>query len=301
MPAGNHKGIEFQPRDLLLFRGLFESRVMTLAHATVLYFDGKNEMAKKRLQKLKAAGIVRERPRHFSNPSVLFLTRKAFKLLRNHGHLTDYPSASIAEMDRRAQVSELTLRHELEVMDVKTAMVKAINATATHRVAEFSTWPKLYEFKACRPNGERATVKPDGFICIRETKAHGGHSEHNFFLEVDRSTESLDVLAERCHCYADFYRSGGFAVRNGASADAFKEYPFRILLVCKSEKRRVNIAKRILSGGRPIRTQVMLATKNDAVLMPQGQIWMQPGIWLPPQNVARLGNVSHRKLRSLFG
>jgi len=49
--------ISLQKRDLALLRGLFESRVMTNDHATALYFEGKSEAAKKRLQKLKAAGL----------------------------------------------------------------------------------------------------------------------------------------------------------------------------------------------------------------------------------------------------
>src|SRR5690349_3187740 len=99
---GDRLPIELQSRDFALLRGLFESRVMTLSHAAALFFDGKKEMAKKRLQKLKAAGIVRERPRHFSDPSILFLTRRAFELLRDHGYLVDYPRIGIADLDKRA-------------------------------------------------------------------------------------------------------------------------------------------------------------------------------------------------------
>ena len=35
---------------------------LTLAHAAPLYFEGRKEAAKKRLQKLKEAGLVGERP-----------------------------------------------------------------------------------------------------------------------------------------------------------------------------------------------------------------------------------------------
>jgi hypothetical protein len=50
--------ISLQERDIFLLRGLFESRVMTTDHATALYFDGKYDPAKKRLQKLKSAGLI---------------------------------------------------------------------------------------------------------------------------------------------------------------------------------------------------------------------------------------------------
>jgi hypothetical protein len=74
--------LQFQERDLALLRGLFECRVMTNDHATSHYFEGKNEAAKKRLQKLKAAGLISERPRRTFEPSILFLTRKGLLTLQ---------------------------------------------------------------------------------------------------------------------------------------------------------------------------------------------------------------------------
>jgi hypothetical protein len=68
--------LQLQERDFAFLRGLFECRVMTNDHATALYFAGKNEAAKKRLQKIKAAGLVTERPRRAFEPSILFLTHK---------------------------------------------------------------------------------------------------------------------------------------------------------------------------------------------------------------------------------
>ena len=101
---------------------------MTLAQIIVLHFQGKNEAAKKRVQKLKSAGYVRERPRRTYEPSILFLTPEGFRLLSQRGHLADYPRIGVETMERRAQVSDLTLRHELEVMDVKVAIVAAVQS-----------------------------------------------------------------------------------------------------------------------------------------------------------------------------
>jgi hypothetical protein len=77
MTASKTDSLQLQERDLALLRGLFECRVMTKEHATALYFDGKGEAAKKRLQKIKAAGLITERPRRAFEPSVLSLTVKA--------------------------------------------------------------------------------------------------------------------------------------------------------------------------------------------------------------------------------
>src|SRR6185436_7749228 len=131
--------ISFQERDLILFRGLFESRVMTAGHIAALYFDGSKEAAKKRLQKLKSAGLIGERRRKAFEPAILFLTRKAFALLQDRGVLAEYPALDRASLDKRSRVSDLTLRHELEIMDVKAAFQSAIKTTKRFSVAEFST------------------------------------------------------------------------------------------------------------------------------------------------------------------
>lgn len=113
--------ISLQSRDILLLRGLFECRVMTIDHAAALYFQGKKDAAKKRLQKIKAAGYINARPRRAFDPAILFLTRKGLALLQQEGVLNDYPSFDLPALERRARVSDLTIRHELEVMDVKAA------------------------------------------------------------------------------------------------------------------------------------------------------------------------------------
>jgi hypothetical protein len=146
--------ISLQDRDLSLLRGLLESRVMTTAHATALFFDGKSEAAKKRLQKLKAAGFVGERTRRAFEPAILFLTRKGLSLLRENGVLAEYPSFDLPALDKRARVSDLTLRHELEIMDVKASFHTAIKKAEVFSIAEFSTWPLLYQFEAFRSGHE---------------------------------------------------------------------------------------------------------------------------------------------------
>jgi hypothetical protein len=91
-----------QDRDCIFLRGLFESRIMTAEHITMLYFDGRNEAAKKRLQKLKAAGFIAERKRHAFEPAILFLTRKAFAVLRERGVLAEYPQLDSSALEKRS-------------------------------------------------------------------------------------------------------------------------------------------------------------------------------------------------------
>jgi hypothetical protein len=270
--------INLQDRDYALLRSLFECRVMTNEHAMSLYFEGKSEAAKKRLQKLKAAGLITERPRRAFEPSVLFLTREGLKLLQEKGVLSKYPSFDLPALDRRARVSDLTIRHELEVMDVKAAFHAAIKTTPSFTIDGFSTWPLLNEFTAYRPgsNGAEIAVKPDGFIRIHEMDTDGGKFERAFFLEVDRSSEVQETLVAKAGCYLDYYRRGGFAIRNGATRDDFEKFPFRVLMVFKNAERRNNTAERLLQNIPPILTMVYLSTFEEVTRDPLGAIWVRP-------------------------
>src|SRR5213083_1434697 len=126
MPSSSRYHAQLQERDLALLQGLFESRIMTLAHVSAIHFDGAAEAAKKRVQKLKGAGVVGERPRRAYEPSILFLTRKAFATLSERGVLSQYPQLPWALLEKRAHVSPHTLRHELDVLEVKATLTRAV-------------------------------------------------------------------------------------------------------------------------------------------------------------------------------
>jgi len=269
--------ITLQSRDFMLLRGLFECRVMTAAHIATLYFEGKREYTKKRLQRLKATGYIGERKRNANEPSVLFLTRKAFVLLFSEGHISEYPSLGKNAFEARANVSELTLRHELEVMDVKAAFHRALEQSDKFSISRFSTWPLLYQFETARHgHGADVLVKPDGFISIHEKEESAKGFAHDCFLEVDRSSEKQDALVAKAGCYLDFYRNGGYAIRNGAARDQLKEFPFRVLIILKSAERRNNTAERLVQNNPPILTFVWLTTLAEVTADPLGAIWIQP-------------------------
>lgn len=277
------RGVSLQERDLNVLLGFFECRVMTLAHVADLYFDGKSEAAKKRVQKLKADGYLRERPRRIGEPSILFAGIKTYRVLKERGLLERFPDIGATAFEKRAQVSDLTLKHELEVMDVRAAFFRAVKEQPHLTIAEFGTWPTLYQFTvehASPTHGRRlVTVKPDGFIRIHESTGEGTF-EHLFFLEVDRSTESLDILAQKAACYLGYYQSGGLAVKLGGKREDYKTCPFRVLLICKSEVRRNNIAKQFLTNEPPIYTQVWMSISSNISKCCTGKIWRRPTDYL---------------------
>lgn len=273
------KGAQLQPRDLKVLTDLFECRVMSLAHVTTLHFEGKKEAAKKRVQRLKESGFIKERPRAIGEPSLLHLTKKGFLHLRDTGGIDRFPQIGEAAFERRSEVSTLTLRHELEVMDVRVAFYKAIRANPALSIAEFTTWPALSQFGVQINDplkGRREmVVKPDGFLRIRE-RTSTGLFEHMFFLEVDRGTEALHIIAQKAMCYLTYYQSGGMASKRGAERVNYKEFPFRVLAVVRSEARRGSLAEKLVTHTPPILTLMMITTQPELLASPFDSVWLSP-------------------------
>lgn len=270
-PKAPAPSLLIQERDRALLRGLFESRVMMAEHIAALYFDGRTEMTKKRLQKLKAAGLVAERDRLPSEPAILQLGAKGLRFLKESGVLSDYPPASLPTLEKRAQASKLTIAHELDVMSVKASMSAGIRKESRLSVTEFTTWPLLIKFEL-----DGVEWKPDGLLRIEETEPDGTPSEYSFFVEVDRSSEDLETLVRKANAYLDYYKTGGFAVWNGASRADYEKFPFRALFVLQNAARRNNLTERLLQGPRPILSLVWLAAIDDLRRDPLGPVWVAP-------------------------
>jgi Replication-relaxation len=262
-----------QPRDYALLRGLFECRMMTLAHATALYFEGRYEAASKRVQTLKSAGYIGDRRRRVGEPSLLYLTKPAFDRLTVAGKLADFPKLTQEQFAKRSGIKDVTLQHELSVMDVRVAITVAVNASCSHRVDEFTTWPLLHEFTAMNPTQrQKVPVRPDGFLRL----IGDDDGEYHFFLELDRSNEVPRLLAEKALCYRDFYAKGGFALRCGGSVEQFREYPFRVLVILQNQERRNNLAERLMNCSPPVKFQTWLTTLSEVLADPLGKVWVCP-------------------------
>lgn len=74
----------------------------------------------------------------------------------------------------------------------------------------------------------------------------------------------------------DYYKSGGFAARNGAARSDYKEFPFRVLMVFKTAERRNNTAERLLQSNLPVFKQACLSTLEEVTRDPFDAIWIRP-------------------------
>ena len=286
-----HNRPEIQERDTRLFLGLLESRVMTREQLAELYFSGSYEVAKKRLAKLTKSGFVVER-KPKANPgyffaSILSLGRQGFETLRLAQRLPSFSKIPMTYEDvvDRVALARSTINHEIELIDHKVALSRALDKHASSSLIQFLTWPAHFQFET--GNGEFGKrpplLKPDAFIVIREEDV----GEHSFFLEYDRATEVTSQLARKASGYHYFYTSGGFAERGGLAREDYRQQPFRVLYVLPSQERRNSIAERLLQVGRLgvpqdgqptlMKNQHWLTTSAAFLDDPLGPIWLTLG------------------------
>lgn len=257
--------VVIQSRDLRMLRGLFECRVMTSRHASELYFGGRSEMAKKRLQRLRDADIVASRSDRRFEKTNFFLTRRGIEILALAQMLADFPKVRGLSLARRMDVSDLTLRHELAVMDVKVSFHRTAPMHGVE-VREFGTWPARIQFKS-----ERGLIKPDAFLRIRDRAGR----ERTFYLELDRSTKPLGALVEQCMGYRACRKARVRLTTHSWDEDA-REHRFTVLYVLQNEGRLENFARKLLSSLPPIRSLVWLTTMDALERDPFGAIWLRP-------------------------
>lgn len=281
------RSLELQARDERLFFGLLESRVMTRDQLAGLYFDGNYEIAKKRLAKLTRSGFILERkpranPGHYF-PSLLSLGRKGFDALRAGVHLASFPNMKWDDLVDRVQLAQSTLMHEVELIEHRLAITTAFRTHPVMELLEFLTWPALFQFHTEELLTRKPFIlKPDAFFM-----ASHGDAEHSFFMEYDRAKEAGRQLMKKAWGYHCYYSGGGFARRNGAPKEDFKEHPFRVLYVFPNEERRNAMAERLLQVHRPedkhsripalLKNQHWLTTSAACLGDPLGPIWLTLG------------------------
>ena len=274
----SNSGVELQDRDYTSLTGLFESRVMLRAHFIALYFADQPEYGKKRIKRLVEGKFLAERKPEKTRgqflPSILYLTRKGLEALEAKCAIIEMHGLSWDELVRRMDVAASTLYHELENMELKVAMTKALRLRAGFVLEEYTTWPRLCEFKTVHlETGARIVLKPDAYIEIHES-GDEDVAEHRFFHEHDRSTEERRHLAVKAHGYDYYYRKGGLAVRNGMDAAQYKQFPFRVLFTFLNEERRNNAAERLLKEPHLLKQQFLLSTIDEYLRSPLQPIWM---------------------------
>lgn len=256
-----------QPRDLALLADVFESRFTTVRHAAALHFDGRFEMARKRLAKLSRAGLLHRQAVRIAGGAVIFaFARPALDVLVRYGFLPAGSEASwTATLRKRfSGLSPLTLAHEVGLLDLKAALSNAVQTQAHLRLIDFGVWPAPHTF-AVSVRSRRVTVRPDGFIHLRSHSATAEPEDLRFYLEYDRGTETLRRIEAKVAGYLAHRRAKAFG------------RAFRVLFVIdtrEAHRRRENLTQALAAMG--VRRFALIATREAFLQSPLASMALGP-------------------------
>ena len=111
-----------------LFRELMKNSAMTFRIISSTYFDTHREAAKKRLQRLCAAGYLRRHEHRTVEGWIYSITRKSFQALQDRG-VVDSHSSWAAIVDR-VRVMHPKTEHQLAILAFGSVLAHALRNTA---------------------------------------------------------------------------------------------------------------------------------------------------------------------------
>jgi hypothetical protein len=190
-------------RDLAIIRQVGELRLMSARQIQALHFPASehdNDQAATRARQRVLARLCRERLlialarriggiRAGSAGLVLALGPVGQRVIGLDGARRRAYEPSWRFVDHTLAVSQL-------VVDVNVA-VRAGLLDVLDVQAEPQCW------RTVAGMGGWLVLRPDAFLALGI-----GEYELRWFIEVDRSSESLPVIVRKCHLYADYYQSG---------------------------------------------------------------------------------------------
>ncbi len=101
--------------------------------------------------------------------------------------------------------------------------------------------------------GGRRLLRPDTFLALGV-----GEYELRWFIEIDRSSESLPVIVRKCHLYADYYQSGTEQTAQGGV------FP-RVCWIAPDEQRAERL-RRAIARDRTLPERLFIVTTTAGAL-----------------------------------
>lgn len=184
-----------------------------------------------------------------------FLKEKGADLVR-----TSFPDEEIHLFRKSHRVKHAFLDHALDLSEFRLNLELALSE---NEIVELHRFVADFELKkhVDRMNGKKRyrlfnqvehpltkelfTVYPDAMIIL---KGKGALTEHQklYFLEIDRGTMSLERIKQKVTGYFLYRQMGKVAKTSHLSFKKFGKFDsFRVLMVTNSEKRMLNIRKKL--------------------------------------------------------
>ena len=238
--------IRIQPRDIRIIDLVYRHRLLSSCQLYSL-IDGSRNKLKRRLQKLWLNEYL-ERP---PDQKVLRVRGDLRYLIYSLGRkgaeiLSEKKGYDIAKLNwvQRSEVKFPFIEHNLNVSDIFTCLKLGLEEVEN---VELSKWwqGKEIEARIKRPSymtkresrTERPLLQPDGLFALRYLT---DDVKQYFYLEADRGTIREKTMLGRYKKYWAHWEQKGFTDQ-GIPADQ----GFRVLTVCKNERRARNLRKLI--------------------------------------------------------
>jgi hypothetical protein len=239
-------------RDLAIVGQVAELRLVAASHIRAVHFclrEHDNELAATRACQRVLARLVRERllvrlerrvggVRAGSASYVYGLGPVGQRALGLEGPRRRYHEPTLRFLDHTLAISQL-------VVDVTTASREGVLDVLTCQAE-----PRCYrEFYGM---GGRIVLRPDCFLALGV-----GEYEHRWFIEVDRSSESLPVVVRKCRLYEHYYQSGKEQAAHGV-------FPTVCWIV--PDERRARQLRRAIASDRQLTDRLFAVTTTEADL-----------------------------------
>jgi hypothetical protein len=203
MPAKN--GFELQDRDIELLNYIYELRLATIDHLSVL--SGRSVRALwNRLHKLKERRYLASVAR-FMQKHVYGIGSKGVPALIEHGYA---PHDLADKRLRHHELTEIGIRHSLFVADIHARMIK-LTRNGPVTLAHWQEGPALWDSVVAREGDPKIPIRPDAYFILKNADRPEGNNRVHVFLEADRSTMAHSRMAAKIAGYLAYYEQGRHA------------------------------------------------------------------------------------------
>lgn len=207
-----------QPRDTEILKAAYEYRFLSGEQIRNLCGFNCRKRVNNRLRKLFDNGFLSRRLfiSHFKKQILYFLGPKAVEIIISRTGLD--PQEIRKKRDRALKTRDSFISHFLSINNFRYSL-----EICSRKNSQMKT--EIWKYKPALFSEEEAKIYPDAYFRL-------GYSDktHNFFLEIDRSTESRKRIRKKIDDYLSYGLSGDFQRQFGL------QY-FRLLIVCKTSAR----------------------------------------------------------------
>lgn len=221
--------------DMQILYFLSQARYATTNQLARLFFDSSVRAdtsirrASFTLQSLKKAGLVSHLKRRVggarrgSASYVWQITFKGLKLLKNQD------DSIILRYKNKYEPTQHHVEHTLAITEIFVETLDTVRNSEKLSLEIFSFEPSSWRSYQ-KLSGIGRTLKPDAYLELVSQEY-----EDHYFLEIDRSTESLSRIVNTCKKYIEYYRSG-------IEQRQKEVFPF-VLWIVPDDKRKLAISK----------------------------------------------------------